>query len=137
MDSCEDRKHENKERGHAFAAKLMLNSLYGKFSLNPKVQSKVPYFDRMNKVVKYKLGPEEEREPIYVPVGAFITSYAREVTIRASQAIKDLSIKKYGQDMYIYSDTDSIHTLLPVEDVETIIETSDTELENGRTKATL
>lgn len=109
-------------------AKLMLNSLYGKFSLNPKVQSKVPYFDRVNKLVKYKLGPEEEREPIYVPVGAFITSYAREVTIRASQAIKDLSVKKYGKDMYIYSDTDSIHTLLPVEDVETIIETSDTEL---------
>ena len=50
--------------------------------------------------------------------GCFITSYAREKTIRTSQAIKDYSIKKYGQDMYIYSDTDSIHTLLPIEELK-------------------
>lgn len=50
--------------------------------------------------------------------GIFITSYAREKTIRTSQAIKDYSTKKYGQDMYIYSDTDSIHTLLPIEELK-------------------
>ena len=31
-------------------AKLMLNSLYGKFALNPNVQSKIPYYD--NRIVK-------------------------------------------------------------------------------------
>ena len=50
--------------------------------------------------------------------GSFITSYARELTIRTSQAIKDYSIKKYGVDKYIYSDTDSIHTLLTIEELE-------------------
>ena len=32
-------------------AKLMLNSLYGKFALNPNVQSKIPYYDEG--IVKY------------------------------------------------------------------------------------
>lgn len=50
--------------------------------------------------------------------GSFITAYAREKTIRTSQAIKDYSLNKYGKDMYIYSDTDSIHTLLPIEELE-------------------
>ena len=52
--------------------------------------------------------------------GAFITSYAREKTIRTSQAIKDDSIQRYGIDKYIYSDTDSIHTLLTIEEAEKI-----------------
>ena len=35
--------------------------------------------------------------------GIFITSYAREITIRTSQAIKDYSLNKYGIDLYCYS----------------------------------
>lgn len=34
----------------------------------------------------------------------------------------DYSIGKYGKDMYIYSDTDSIHTILSVEELEKIVE---------------
>lgn len=49
--------------------------------------------------------------------GSFITAYARKKTIETSQAIKSYSIEKYGQDLYIYSDTDSIHTLLPIEEL--------------------
>lgn len=49
--------------------------------------------------------------------GAFITSYAREKTIRTAQAITDYSLKKYGYDAFCYSDTDSIHTLLPIEEL--------------------
>ena len=51
-------------------------------------------------------------------MGSFITAYAREKTIRTSQAIKDYSIQKYGKDLYIYSDTDSIHTLLSIEELK-------------------
>ena len=91
-------------------SKLMLNSLYGKFGLNPDVRGKYPYLNDEN-IVKYSLYPQEEREPIYIPVATFITSYARNKTIRTSQIIKDYSINKYGEDLYVYSDTDSIHTL--------------------------
>lgn len=91
-------------------SKLMLNSLYGKFGLNPDIRSKYPELDDKG-IVTYKFYERETREPIYIPIAAFITSYARNKTIRTSQAIKEYSIKNYGNDYYIYSDTDSIHTL--------------------------
>lgn len=69
-------------------------------------------------IVHYKITEKEEKEGIYLPVGSFITAYAREKTIRTSQSIKDYSISKYGKDLYIYSDTDSIHSLLPIEELE-------------------
>ena len=91
-------------------SKLMLNSLYGKFGLNPDIRSKYPELDEKG-IVTYKFYERETREPIYIPIAAFITSYARNKTIRTSQSIKEYSIKNYGKDYYIYSDTDSIHTL--------------------------
>lgn len=81
-------------------AKLMLNSLYGKFALNPQVRSKIPYYDETEKLLKWKYGEYEEREPIYIPVGTFITSYAREKTIRSAQLV---------YNRFIYADTDSLH----------------------------
>ena len=104
-----------KNKGQRTLAKLMLNSLYGKFATSLDATSKIPYLE--DDVVHYKLGEKEEKEGLYIPIGAFITSYARELTIRTSQAIKDYSLSKYGKDMYIYSDTDSIHTLLPIEEL--------------------
>lgn len=53
----------------------------------------------------------EVRKPVYIPVATFVTSYARRKTITTSQKIRDYSIKKYGVDKYVYSDTDSIHCL--------------------------
>lgn len=80
-------------------AKLMLNSLYGKFASNPDVTGMLPYLkeDGSNGFV---LGEEELKEPVYTPMGVFITSYARELTIRTSQ-------KCYNR--IIYCDTDSMH----------------------------
>ena len=91
-------------------SKLMLNSLYGKFGLNPDVRGKYPYLDE-NEVVRYAMYPKETRNAIYIPVASFITSYARRKTITTSQLIKDFTINKYGIDYYIYSNTDSIHLL--------------------------
>lgn len=91
-------------------SKLMLNSLYGKFGLNPDVRGKFPYLNE-DGIVKYGMYPKEIRESIYIPVASFITSYARRKTITTSQSIKDYTLNKYGIDYYIYSDTDSIHLL--------------------------
>jgi hypothetical protein len=61
---------------------------------------------------------EEVKDPIYLPIASFTTSYARRKTIETSQKIRDYTMKKYGKDYYIYSDTDSIHCLLDVEEIE-------------------
>ena len=85
-------------------SKLMLNSLYGKFAKNPYNRSKYPYINEEGSI-SYRLGDIEEGKGLYIPIGAFITSYAREKTIRTSQAIRDYTVRKYGIDYYIYSDT--------------------------------
>lgn len=109
--------------GKKQAAKLMLNALYGRFGLNAKSKMKIPYLE--NEIVKYKTVESEDREPIYVPMAAFITAYARKKTIETSQVIRDYSIKTYGVDKYIYSDTDSIHTLLSAEELLKIVDIDD------------
>lgn len=101
---------KNKNTALYRISKLMLNSLYGKFGLNPDVRSKYPYLDEEG-IVRYAMYPPERRDGIYIPVASFITSYARRKTISTSQAIKDYTINKYNKDYYIYSDTDSIHLL--------------------------
>lgn len=81
-------------------AKLMLNALYGKFALNPNVQSKIPYYD--NGIIKYTLGEKETRNPIYIPVGTFITAWARHKIITSAQKV---------YDRFLYADTDSLHLI--------------------------
>lgn len=100
-------------------AKLMLNSLYGRFGLSINARQKAPFLDEKG-IVRFALLPEEEREPVYIPVACFITSYGRVDTIRTSQKIRDYSIAKYGEDRYYYSDTDSIHCGLTDEDLEAL-----------------
>lgn len=113
-------------KGIRQVAKIMLNSLYGKFATSLDVQSKIPYLE--GDIVKYKLGEKTTKDGVYLPMGAFITAYARDKTIRTSQSIKDYSSKKYGIDMYCYSDTDSIHTILPIEELKQFCEIDDVEL---------
>jgi len=114
---------KNNNKAYYTIAKLMLNSLYGKFGLNPKCRSKSPYLH--DGIVKYKLDDEEIRDGIYIPMAVFVTSYAREKTIRTSQAIRDYSLEKYGEDKYLYSDTDSCHTTLTGEELSTICDIDD------------
>ena len=81
-----------------------------------------------DEIIHYKLTEKEQKEGIYLPIGTFITAYAREKTIRTSQAIKDYSINKYGEDYYIYSDTDSIHTRLGMEELKQFCDIDDIKL---------
>ncbi len=103
-------------------AKLMMNSLYGKFGLSARVRGKYPYLSEEG-IVKYKLYDEKIRDTIYCPVASFITAYSRTDIIRTSQKIRDYSLKTYGEDYYIYSDTDSIYCKnLSEEELNNIIE---------------
>ena len=103
-------------------AKLMLNSLYGKFGLNPEMRSKYPYL-KEDGSIGYHLTDKQVRDSVYIPVATFITSYARRKTITTSQKIRDYSLKTYGEDYYIYSDTDSVHCRnLDAKELEGIIE---------------
>lgn len=128
IDIWSNNKIEAKKNGNKalyMISKLMLNSLYGKFAKNPYNRSKYPYINEDGKV-SYKLGDVEEGKGLYIPIGAFITSYAREKTIRTSQAIRDYTLKTYGKDYYIYSDTDSIHMLeLPEEELKSFVDIDD------------
>lgn len=80
-------------------AKLMLNSLYGKFATNPKSRKKIPVMDN-DGVVRYILDNPELRDPVYTVMGCFITAYARYKTISSAQNVFD---------RFIYADTDSLH----------------------------
>lgn len=97
-------------------AKLMLNSLYGKFASNPLVTGKVPYL-KEDGALGFKLPikegefvekngkkipviDEEYKDPVYTAMGCFITAYARDYTIRTAQKCFD---------RILYCDTDSIH----------------------------
>jgi hypothetical protein len=90
----------NSTGGQRALAKLLLNSLYGKFATNPDITGKVPVFE--DNIVKLTMGPPETREPVYTAMGVFITAYARNKTIRAAQA---------NYATFAYADTDSLHLL--------------------------
>ena len=102
-------------------AKLYLNNLYGKLAANPRGGFKVADLDEDGRI-RFTTIAENEKPVVFIPCGTAITSYARNFTIRAAQA------NYYGPDDpgFIYSDTDSIHLDIPVDQVKGV-QLSDTE----------
>lgn len=94
-------------KGIRSICKIMLNSLYGKFGLNPKLKTKEPYLE--GDKLQFKILQERLRDPIYVPIAAFVTSYAREIIIKSAQV--------FG-DNFVYSDTDCLKILFKNPDKE-------------------
>lgn len=112
-------------------AKAMQNNLYGKFATNPIITNRRPIISKRRKRVEFEpieyelcdssgaplvddngevqTTPQKVIDPVYIPVGVFVTSWGRNITIKAAQKIHEDSIAKYGESMYIYSDTDSLH----------------------------
>lgn len=80
-------------------AKLMLNSLYGKFAAKIRGVSRYPEID-VDGVLRYRDLPEEPRRGVYLPVGVFVTAWARYKTITSAQSC---------YDRFAYADTDSLH----------------------------
>lgn len=116
--------------GERNVAKLMLNSLYGKFGKRIIVKSKEPYLDEDN-IVRYKCYKEEVTEPLYTAVASFITSYARWNIATTAQKLGGITPNSY----FLYMDTDSVHIRydngvkkITDEDVANMIAVSQTEL---------
>lgn len=97
-------------------AKLIQNSSYGKFGTRPDVRNMQPYLDEEG-VVRFRFLEKSEKQTLYIPVGVFVTAWARDVTIRSAQRL---------YDRFIYSDTDSLHIL--GKEIPEGIEISDTAL---------
>ena len=81
-------------------AKLMLNSLYGKFATRLTVESRYP--EMVDGVLRYTDLEPTTRKPVYLPVGIFVTAHARFKTITSAQSV---------YDRFLYADTDSLHLL--------------------------
>lgn len=95
-------------------AKLFLNNLYGKMASSKNSSFKVAYL-KEDKSIGFYTVVANDKMPGYIPVGAAITSYARNFTIIAAQ-------KNYHKNArgFIYADTDSIHCDLNADEVEGI-----------------
>ena len=100
-------------------AKLFLNNLYGKMATNTKSNFKVAEV-REDRTLSFFTCVANDKKAGYIPIGAAITSYARNFTIRAAQA------NYYGRNKagFIYADTDSIHCDIPLSKVRGIKEDS-------------
>lgn len=83
-------------------AKLMLNSLYGKFGSNPLGKNKIPTLDETGSL-KFTTTEEQPRKKYYLFIAIAIVSYAHKLI--------DDAIVNTGIENFVYCDTDSVHTL--------------------------
>ena len=88
-------------KGMRTQAKLMLNSLYGKFATRRTVESRYPTITEEGALTYVDLPPEQS-DGVYLPVGVFVTSWARYKTVTSCQAV---------YDRFLYADTDSMHLI--------------------------
>lgn len=98
IDNFMQMKIESKNIVERTIAKLLLNNLYGKFAMYKDSSFKVAFLEE-NKI-NFRTVREMDKVPTYIPIGSFITSYARDTTIRLAQK----NIKHF-----CYADTDSLH----------------------------
>lgn len=94
-------KNENTGAKKAIA-KLMLNSLYGKFGSNCVGKSKIPSLDE-DGVLSFTKTEDKDMRKYYLPIAIAITSWAH--------LLIDDAIMETGVHNFVYCDTDSVHTL--------------------------
>ena len=90
-------KKTTKDKGLRQIAKLMLNSMYGKFGTNPTRAHKIPVWK--DDILSWKNAPPDEGKTFNVAVAAFVTAYAR------LELVKGIS----DSTGFCYCDTDSVH----------------------------
>lgn len=94
---------KEKNKAKRQIAKLYLNSLYGRLATSTNSSFRTLKFE--DDVLKFIPHLENNKKPVAISAGAYITAYARNFTIRACQ-------QNYfpGEDRgFMYADTDSAH----------------------------
>lgn len=89
---------QNSKGGKRQVAKLMMNNIAGKFAEHPN-RTICRAVLKENGALRFDIHETEGRAG-YIPIGAAITAYGRNITIRAALA---------NIDRFCYSDTDSLH----------------------------
>lgn len=88
--------------------KLQMNSVSGKFGENPVRYNRIPVKIENNKIIYEEYTTDSRGKMKYLPFITFITSYSREYIFKL--------IDKIGYKNWVYSDTDSIMSLISFED---------------------
>ena len=102
-------KKKTTDKGERQLAKLMLNSLYGKFASSTSGAMKEPYLNEEEEV-KYDSVVRDSRPSVYTAIACFTTAYARYLMITTAQSC---------YDRFLYCDTDSLHVVgLEIPDIE-------------------
>lgn len=94
----------NGNEGMRTIAKLMLNSLYGKFCSSTDNRVLAPFMDGESGIVNYEIMEGKSRHSVYTAMGSFITAYSRRKSITAYQ-------ENYKHGIACYMDTDSLHVI--------------------------
>ena len=95
----------NSTGGMKLLWKLIINNLYGKFGSNIKGRSKIPVLDENNSL-SFTLSEEHDKGLYYLPVAIAITSHCHKLL--------DDAIMQIGYENFVYCDTDSVHSLIPL-----------------------
>lgn len=96
-----DIKKTTEDKGLRQLAKLMLNSLYGKFASSTSGLVKQPFLSE-DEEVKFEAVEKDQRPSVYTALACFTTAYARHLMITTAQAC---------YDRFLYCDTDSLHVI--------------------------
>lgn len=102
-------KNNAKDEGNKLLAKLMLNSLTGKFSTAEETERKHVY--NVDGVLKFDTDIETKNTE-YIPLTTFITAHSRDTL---------LNVIYDNWDNFLYCDTDSVHlstTNAKIEDID-------------------
>ena len=94
---------KDKNKARKTIAKTFLNGLYGKFGTDPENIFVIAKQNTAGEVI-YKNVIGTNKAPVYVPIAAATTGYARRFTVSA--AIQN-------EQYFAYGDTDSIHLIMP------------------------
>lgn len=106
-----EQKNNATNKAERTIAKLLLNSLYGKFASSYLSSFKVPYLSD-DGIIRYRDQMEEDGTPGYIPIGSAIISEARCFSVKACQ----LNYHPGGKG-FCYCDTDSMHLDCKLEEV--------------------
>lgn len=113
-------------KGLRTCVKLLLNNLYGKFSVNPDNLMSIPQTEQTEDYFKTEVIELPDKEPLYIPIGSAITAYARCFTVSCA-----IANSKY----FCYADTDSLHLSCPVDYTPVNCPIHDTKFEHWANEA--